>query len=468
MGLLNFLRTLVGRGTESAAVSGDARADGQRNPDRFAQTDFSQPPADAEGTTHSFVRRDAILNRTEQIAGYEFSLVTRIQARMNQRGGIAARAYDIALLTRLELHRAASLLGARLALICLSIESLDNEVVERLPRENTVLIFEMNERNNNWDALAAGLSRLRAKGFRVGIRITAATDADCPLIAAVDCVLIDVTAFNGLDLRTLARQLKAARTDGRAPLSLVAGEVQSDDDYQLCYKCGFDLFQGPFVANHDNLQPTRNAINRAAALSILNMLRTNQSFSAIANELKNEPTLSYKLLRYLNSAAVGLQKPADSITQALVLLGRDKFYRWTSLLLFDFENPGYRERLIAERALTRGRTLELLAGMGSIPKLREQLFLIGLFSLLNLALGRPLPELIEKAALPDNVRDALLGHPGPCTDALALVTLEMNPDTPAERLEQALNACGITDEIYAPIAAEALVWTDQMLGDRAN
>jgi EAL and modified HD-GYP domain-containing signal transduction protein len=467
MGLLRFLRGLFQPGTESPAVRGGVPADRLRNPDDFAQSDANALRTNADGTHHSFVRRDAILNRTEQVAGYEFSLVTRLKARMTRRGGIAARAYDVALLTRLELHRAASLLGARLALICLSIESLDSEAIDHLPRDNTVLIFETNAQNNNWETLAADLARLKEKGYRVGIRVADAADAECALIATVDFVLIDVTQFNGLDLRTLARRLKVARAEGSTPLRLVAGDVQSDDDYQLCHKCGFDLFQGPFVESSDNLRPTRNSINRVAALSILNMLRTEQSFAAIADELKNEPTLSYKLLRYLNSAAVGLQKKVDSLTEALVLLGRDKFYRWTSLLLFDFEKPGYQEHLLSERALTRGRTLELLAGKGKVPQLPEQLFLIGLFSLLDRALGRPLPELVEKAALPDVVRDALLGRPGPCTDALALVTLDADADTPAERLEQALNACGIDDETYAPIAVEALVWTDQVLSDQA-
>jgi EAL and modified HD-GYP domain-containing signal transduction protein len=467
MGLLRFLRSLFQRGTESPSVANDAQADMPRILDGFAQSEPKAMGTNADGTSHSFVRRDAILNRTEQVAGYEFSLVTRLKARMTRRGGIAARAYDVALLTRLELHRAASLLGARLALICLSIESLANEAIDRLPRDNTVLIFEANAEKDDWETLAAGLARLQETGFRVGLRVADATDAECPLIAAVDFVLIDVTAFNGLDLRTLTRKLKAVRTASGAPLQLLAGDAQSDDDYQLCYKCGFDLFQGPFVANHDNLRPTHNTINRVAALSILNMLRTEQSYAAIANELKNEPTLSYKLLRYLNSAAVGLQKKVDSLTEALVLLGRDKFYRWTSLLLFDFEKPGYQEHLLSERALTRGRTLELLAGKGKVPQLPEQLFLIGLFSLLDRALGRPLPELVEKAALPDSVRDALLGRPGPCSDALALVTLEVDPNTPADRLEQALNACGIDDETYAPIAVEALVWTSQVLSDGA-
>jgi EAL and modified HD-GYP domain-containing signal transduction protein len=466
MALLRFLRNLFPRWFSSPADPGGALTV-QWSPEDGTQPDSQSLRVNADGTSHSFVRRDLILNRTEQVAGYEFSLVTRLKARMTRRGGIAARAYDIALLTRLELHRAASLLGARMALVCLSIESLKNEAIDRLPHENTILIFEADAQKRDWETLAAGLVQLQEKGFRVGIRIADAADAECPLITTVDCVLIDVTEFNGLDLRTLTRKLKATRTNRGTPLRLVAGDVQSDDDYQLCFKCGFDLFQGPFVANCDSLRPTHNTINRAAALSILNMLRTEQSFAAIANELKNEPTLSYKLLRYLNSAAVGLHQRADSLTEALVLLGRDKFYRWTSLLLFDFEKPGYQEHLLAERALTRGRTLELLAGKGMVPHQPEQLFLIGLFSLLDRALGRPLPELVEKAALPDYVRFALLGHPGPCTDALALVTLEMDPSTPADRLEQALHACGIDDETYAPIAVEALIWTAQVLSDGA-
>jgi EAL and modified HD-GYP domain-containing signal transduction protein len=364
-------------------------------------------------------------------------------------------------LFRSELHRAASLLSTRLALICLAIDSLDNELIERLPRENTVLIFELDGPAIDQASAAAGLAALKEQGFRVGLRIAEPAAADSPLLGSVEFLQIDVSGFNGLDLRALARRLKAEQPSRQ----LVAGSVQSDDDYQLCHKCGFDLFQGPFAAHPDSPPPTRETINRVAALSILNMVRTDQSFAAIAHELKNEPTLSYKLLRYLNSAAVGLQKPIDSLTEALVVLGRDKFYRWTSLLLFDFDKPGYREQLLSERALTRGRTLELLAGKGRVPRLPEQLFLVGLFSLLDQVLGRPLPELVEKAALPDVVRDALLGRPGPCTDALTLVTVaEADANAPAEILEQALDTCGIDDRDFAPLAAEALVWAAQVTG----
>ncbi len=291
-------------------------------------------------------------------------------------------------------------------------------------------------------------------------------DTTCSLITGMDFIQIDVSGFDGMALRALTRKLAISQPAGKPPPRLVARDVRSYDEFQFCEKCGFDFFQGPFITSRENLRPVREKVNCLAVFPILSMLRSDQSFALIAEQLKNEPTLSYRLLRYLNSSALGLTKPVDSLTQALVLIGREKFYRWTSMLLFDFADPTYRERLLAERALTRGRTLELLAGKGHIPAARDHLFLIGLFSLLDLALARPLPELLEKAALPDVVRDALLGHSGAYADALALATLgDADAATLPEQMADALARCGITDMAFTPVAAEALVWANQAIGD---
>ena len=458
-------RAVDGDDGESATimVANEAEATVAQGSRDFAQLNAQLPLKDAGGQ-HSFVRREAVLNRAEKVAGYEFLLTTRLKARLTRRGGTATRAYDSALLARLALHEVMALLGNRLAFITLSVESLANETIGRLPRQNTILIFELTQQSPDWSAVAGHFARLREMGFAHGIHVSDPGDVDCPLLADAELVQIDVTAFDGIDLRTLTRKLKQARPDGGRPPMLIARDVQSDDDYQLCFKCGFDLFQGPFISSHDSLRPSHDSINRMAVLPILAMVRSERDYEAIAHQIKNEPTLSYKLLRYLNSAALGLQHRIDSLTQALVVLGREKFYRWTSLLLFDIETPGYRERLLSERALTRGRILELLAGQGRIPALPEQLFLIGLFSLLDVALGHPLPELLSKAALPDVVRDALLGRPGLCTEALALVVLaEAGSTAPPDQLARALGTCGITDHDYSPIAAQALVWADHVL-----
>lgn len=463
--MFDFFRRLFFQSAEGAAPPVVGKGKSDRETDDFARLNSEVPLKSAREAGHAFVRREAVLNRAEKIAGYEFSLLTSLQARTSLGGNAARRAYDAALLARLSLHGVTSLLGGRLAFLNLSAGSLDSALIDRLAPQNTVLILDLAVEATNREALHARLAELRQKGFILGVNHAEAADGSSPLLAEADFIQIDVTAFNGLDLRELSRNLKKVHHAGRPAPQLVARNVLSHDDYQFCHKSGFDLFQGAFISSRESLHPVGGGVNHMAVLHIVDMLLREQSFSAIAEQLKNEPTLSYKLLRYINSAAMGLQQPVNSLTEALVLLGRLKFARWTSLLLFDFVNPTYREISLAERALTRGRTLELLAGKGSIPNDPAHLFLIGLFSLLDKVLGQPLPELLEKAALPDVVRDALLGSASRYACALALVGLgESDSGAEPEQLAGALALCGIDDACYMQAAIAALVWTEQTLG----
>lgn len=461
--MFQFLRDLFGRSDHpfppvivQPPPSSRVEASSQRN--------AHLPSPDASNLQDAFVRREAILDRSEKIAGYEFSLLMTVQERLLRRGGMAKRAYDAALLTRLTVHQETpSLLGRRLAFINLSSASLENTLVDTLPKENTVLVLDLLQQRTDWNDLSPRLESLQKMGFLCGLSLHESSEATNPLMHTMDFIQINIPAFNGIDLRELSRELRALRADGRPPLRLIARNVQSHDDFQFCRKCGFDYFQGPFITSRESLRPMRADINRMSMLSILNMVRADESFEKIAAELKNEPTLTYKLLRYLNSPAMALHQPVDNLTQALQLVGREKFYRWTSLLLFEFSDPSYREHTLTERALARGRTLELLAGQGKIPNDTDPLFLTGLFSLLDAALDRPLPELVAQATLPEPVRAALLGLPGAHTDALALAKLgEADTATPSQAMAHALDRCGIDDTTYTLAAAAALVWANEV------
>ena len=374
--------------------------------------------------------------------------------------------HDGILLDRLGIYGVSSLLGHRLAFINISLESLNNPVIDRLQPQNTVLMLNATECTGESEEALARVTELKGIGYSFGVRIINAADSVLPLMSQADYVQIGVTAFDGLDLRTLTRNLKNSRPERKMPPQLIADDVQSHDDFQFCVRCGFDLLQGPFISSRQSLRPTSDGVNRMVLLPILGMVRKDLSFALIAEQLKNEPTMTYKLLRYFNSAAAGMQHRIGTLTEALIILGREKFYRWTSLLLFDFKNPGYQERVLAEQALARGYTLELIAGKGHIPNDPANLFLMGLFSLLDQALGRPLAELIEKAALPDVVRDALVQRTGTYADALALIILgESNATASPEEIIKALSRCGIGYADYACASAKALDWACRMLGD---
>jgi EAL and modified HD-GYP domain-containing signal transduction protein len=368
---------------------------------------------------------------------------------------------------RLTLNDGASLLGQRLAFINLSLPSLLDPLLDAIPSEHTVLLLEAAPGEApDWKALSAKAEALLARGFALGLHLQTPEDTDCPLLALASYVQVDVLRFDGLALRELVAHLRKKRGPLGEQLQLIAHNLQSHDEFLFSHKSGFHLFHGPFVAGQRNAAPTRSSVNRMVVLPLLNMVQADASFAAIADKLRGEPTLTYKLLRYLNSPAMGLRMQVKDLSDALSLVGRARFYRWMSLLLFDFSNPSYQDRIVAERALTRGRTLELLAGIGNLPQEPDALFLTGLFSLLDEVLGLPLDELLERAAIPQTVRQALTQNQGPLADALRLVVLgEADSCFEPVLVNKAQRDCGIDDRTFSIATQQALSWAGIALGE---
>jgi EAL and modified HD-GYP domain-containing signal transduction protein len=214
------------------------------------------------------------------------------------------------------------------------------------------------------------------------------------------------------------------------------------------------------VTSRENWHPPKSEINRLRVIEALNLLRSGAEFDQIAAQLKLDPVLTFKLLRYLNSPVMGMQSPVTTIEKALIVLGRENFYRWLSLLLFDIKAPGYRERIVTEQALARGYFLESMAGQGRVPVQKDQLFILGLFSMLELLMGQPMSAILAQTRLPEAVQDALLEQPGVYRDALllAIAAEGLSPD----ECEQQAKLCGLSAIQVSIYAVEALTWANEV------
>ncbi|MEN9357582.1 MAG: hypothetical protein RL695_1753, partial [Pseudomonadota bacterium] len=226
------------------------------------------------------------------------------------------------------------------------------------------------------------------------------------------------------------------------------------DEFNLCFQGGFDLFLGDFIISRENWHPPKSDINRLLVIKLLNLLRGDEDIKVVAQQVTADPVMTFKLLRFLNSPAMGLQSPVATIDKAVLILGRERFYRWLSLLLFDIKAPGFRERMLTEQALTRAFFLESLAGEGQIPNKKDELFILGLFSMLDLLIGQPLESILQQTHLPPQVHAALIGEAGIYHIALQLAcTLE---DQIEEAIEQTATACGIDAVDVSRHSIEAL------------
>lgn len=384
----------------------------------------TQTPAPTAGSTTTFLCREPVLDRKEQVAGYFFHLQKHLQTRLQGKKEPLRRAYDDALLhslTRLQIHR---LLGQRKAFIHLSPASLGNPLLIQLPAHNSVLMLACSQQTLDLAALQSRLDALRqsrlAHGWVLDKHLLAVHPLLTSLAAQADYVQIHMAEFNGLEIEALRETLSSRRAGNLAPLQWIAQELHSFDEFNLCFQGGFDFFMGDFVTSRENWHPPKSEINHLLTIKLLNLLRGDEELSAIARQITADPVLTFKLLRYLNSPAFGLSQPILTIDKAVMVLGRERCYRWVSLLLFDIQRGGYRERMLVEQALTRAFFLESLAGQGLLQGPKEELFILGLFSMLDLLIGHCLQAILQETHLPAAVRSALLGQAGLYRNALLL------------------------------------------------
>jgi EAL and modified HD-GYP domain-containing signal transduction protein len=404
----------------------------------------------------SFICREAILDRSERIAGYEFTLGQGVQARMLEKSALVRRVYDEAMLDNLAPLGVSSLLGERSAFIRLSVESLKIPQLEALANPNTVIMSTPRPiAEVDLAEMRTNLAHIEALGFKQGWSINQPRPEYTEFLRKADFIEIDPSALDGIQLKKMIAEFRTANGDQK----LIASRLQTADDFHYCFERHFDYFMGPFVSNRENWRPAKSEVNHIQVFQALEMIQSGAEFDAIADCLRTDPILTFKLLRYINSPGIGLLQKINDIQQALMLLGRDRFYRWLSLLLFDSKKPGFHENILTEQALTRARFMEMLAGKGRVPANTDQLFLTGLFSLIDVMLAQPLEDVLKQVALPGAVAAALRGESGAMRDALALaITLESGiGDTAAAAMQ-----CGVDASAVSGTLIEALAWSQQI------
>lgn len=157
----------------------------------------------------------------------------------------------------------------------------------------------------------------------------------------------------------------------------------------------------------------------------MNLALGEVEINALELEFKHYPNLTYKLLRLVNSVALGIPVKIHSLRHALVVLGRRQLQRWLQLLLFTQRPDGVAGQPLLTLAAVRGKLMELMMD-DLAPHQREQAdqaFMVGVLSLLDALFGTPLPELLAELNLADPVRMALLSHQGTLGRLLQIILL---------------------------------------------
>ena len=288
---------------------------------------------------------------------------------------------------------------------------LSTDALHALPPERTVLTLHIRKLTD--PDVRSAVQAVRVGGVGVSIR-----GADLKLLGrnlSPYASYVEVQ-FAGGDVAAQARTYAAAR---HAAVRMVGRPVATWADFDACAALGLDAFVGklhltPRPGNPvKGMNPTQSVI-----LQLMQMVQNNDDVPRIENVLKRDPALTYKLLRYINSAGFGAGREVQSLRQAIALLGYAPLYRWLVLLLATASTSGY-SPVLMETAVVRGRLTELL-GQKAVRGEGEHLFVAGMFSLLDRLLGLPMKEVLDTVPLPEEVVKALLGREGRYGPYLAL------------------------------------------------
>lgn len=388
-----------------------------------------------------FLGRQPILDRNQEIIGYEllFRAAERNMAEFESHS-VACTSVIASALASFGIEE---VLGGKLGFINIPLDVLLSEMLQVLPTDKTVLeLLEMIELN---EQVVERCRELKEMGFQLALDDHEYNEDSLDIYAVVDIVKIDIL-LTGMD--RLPEVVKALR---RTPVTLLAEKVETIEQFEICFKLGFDLFQGYFFQRPVVLNKKRIDVSGVAMLRLLQQLTMDAPLNEIEQTFKENPSLSYNLLRLVNSVAMGVREKISTLRHAILMLGVDNLRRWTQLSLFSSSDSRGINNPLLEMAAVRGRLMEILVkptkGKSGSNEASDAAFMTGILSLLEVLFETPMLDIISGLNLSDEVSSALLYRNGRLGTLLTL----------AEKLE-------VTDfDAVLPLLDECRVSLDQLL-----
>jgi len=400
------------------------------------------------------IARQAIVNDKSEVFGYE--LFDRSTAR-----DAHTAASDAALLfNALSYAGAEALVGQKTVFINCTQESLAGGHLELIHPDKVVLEVPVLDEGASAAEIEARLQifhGLRERGFRLAFNQHLLRRAYASWLPTASFIKLDLQSFALKDAGAL---VKFARTYTNA--RIVAEKVETAEQFEHMRALGVHYFQGYWFAKPDLVHAQTIRPSQANVLQLINLVRKQASSGEIEDLLKKDPTLSFNLLRFINSSGFGLSCEITSFRHAVMILGLKKLFRWAALLMTT-SRAGGSPPAVGQTAVVRGRLMELLAAELLPAEEADNAFVVGVFSLLDVMLGVPLAKALESVALPQPVIDALLHGKGVFAPFLELTKACESGDDAA--FARSANALHLTNHQVNWAHLQALTWAEGLAGE---
>lgn len=400
------------------------------------------------------IARQPIFDRYQGLFGYEL-LFRETAANQSGLHGEDVDAGDAATATTinnsLNLVGLQALTGGKKALINVTRKVVVDEIYTVLPRE--LVILELLETVEPDEEVIAGCRRLKDAGYELALDDFVFHPRFKPLLELTDILKVDFLLSNRDQRKMMAEQF-----GGR--MRLLAEKVETHEDVAQATRLGYTYFQGFYYCKPQLMSSRQVPAGKRNYVRFLEEVnREDVSFDRLESVVKQEMSISVKLLRYLNSAAFSLRSQVTSIKHAMALLGLEQLRKWASLVAMTSIAEPRGAQLVAT-CLARARFCELVGPSMRPPPSDMHLFLTGLLSCIDAMLGCRMTDVLAQLTLPTDVKLSLLGSRTKLREVLELAMAHEQADW--RRVTSLSTTLGLTASTIARASHEAARWADRV------
>ncbi len=401
-----------------------------------------------------FIARQPIFNRSKKLFGYE--LLHRSNRDNVFPGTDGDRATSKLLVNTFLNIGLGTLVSSKWAFINFTEEHLLEKTALNLPSDK--VIVEVLEYVPPTPAIIEACTELKKKGYILALDDFVFADGLEPLVELADIIKIDFQELSRDEVREETRRLTNKK------VQLLAEKIETYAQFDAAWKMGFHFFQGYFFSQPEMLK--KKAIPSAKIVLLDLLAEVNKkdfNLEKIEKIILPDVSLSYKLLRYINSAYYYLLNEVTSIKHALVYLGESGVRQFVSLVATSQLSADKPYELI-RTSITRARLCELLADCSDRNYDSSEMFLMGLFSLLGAMLDMPMAEIMERLPLPVDIKKALVDQSGPFYPYLATIVAYENGDW--QSCQNLLETISVSPKEMLQAYMDSLTWTDTLTNEK--
>ncbi len=391
-----------------------------------------------------FVARQPIFDRSQHVFGYELLFRNGVEDYFHADPELAARStLDSSLLFGIN-----TLCDNRRAFVNCTREVLFKDLITLLPPHQTVA--EILETVEPEDRVIAACKRLKAAGYLIALDDFAPNDPRIPLCEFADIIKVDIRATRPEERAGMMRRF------GSPKCKMLAEKLETPPEFHQSRDMGFVYFQGYFFCRPELVIGREVPASRLHYIRLLEMVsHLDIDMPELENMLKQEASISYRLLRYLNSPLFGFGLEIKSVRHAMAVLGEREMRRWIRLVVA----VGAAEQKCSElvlMGLARARFCELLS-----QRLQSDsdLFLMGLLSIMDAILEVSMDVLLEQLPVGHDTKAALLGQNSSLRPLYQLMLAQESGEwSRSSELAQQLK---LSDEEVASTWWQALQWAQE-------